>query len=412
MAYRRKDRTNTYHLVMDVAWYGIAVAATSRFLGIYAIHMEASPTQLTLLTALPALALLITSLLSTRWRQRFSSSLGAVILPSIAFRFSFLLPAFTPFFPAEYQIPWLIASVALPALPQGIAWVVFWGVFRETLDEGQIKPVFGWRMAALNLTLGMAVLFFGFCLEYLAYPLNYQVIFLCAFAASMMSIWHLSRLKIEPNLLARAAPPTAALLPAGIWQNRAFWDVAWLTFITHMAFFAVFPLVPLWLADDLGVSDRFLVQFGIVELYAGAIISMLMPRLIARLRGESLVALAMLMTALALLVIVYAPVAAVTFIGAILIGVGWTLVSLGLQALFMNATPPEQTTAYATLFQQIMFLSVALAPFVGNIMAASDLDLGVVLLMGMTLRLVAAIAVWLASKQRTTRRKRLVRIGR
>jgi len=386
MTTSQHERANTYHLVMDVAWFGVAFAATSRFLQIYAIHMDASAMELTLLTALPAMALFIASLFGTRWRHQFSDTVKALILPSFAMRFSFLLPVFTPLFPSDYQIPWLIFSVALPAFPNGIAFVIFWGIFRESLNDHKITPVFGWRTAALNLALGLAVVFFGFCLEHLPYPLNYQVIFGCAFAASMISMWHLTRIKTEPDLVERARPRSSAVIPVGIWQNRRFWDVAWLTLLTHIAFFAVFPLVPLWLANELGASERFLIEFGLLELVAGAAVSMLAPRLIDRFNNKWLISMAMLFTGIALGIIVVAPSLSIAILAALLIGGGWTVTNLSLQSLFIRSAPEDRVTSYSTIFSQIIFLSTAVAPFLGSALSDAGIPLANVLLFGLMLR--------------------------
>ena len=104
------QQRNFQHLVLEVTWFGLALASTSRFLSVFAIRLGATPAQLGWLTALPFAVLLLSTTLSTRWRRHFSDSIHAIYLPSLAFRFVFLFPALTPLFPSQWQTPWLIFS--------------------------------------------------------------------------------------------------------------------------------------------------------------------------------------------------------------------------------------------------------------------------------------------------------------
>ena len=113
------ERENAHHLVMEVAWFGLALAATSRFLSVFAIRMGATAADLGWITALPFIVLLGSTTLSTRWRSKFPDSIKAIFWPSLGFRFVFLFPALTPLFPPHLQPAWLILSAALAALPAG-----------------------------------------------------------------------------------------------------------------------------------------------------------------------------------------------------------------------------------------------------------------------------------------------------
>ncbi len=93
------ERSNYQHLVLDIGWFAIALAATSRFMQFYAIRMGADAVALGLMTALPAIILVFSTSLSAWWRSHFNDSVRAIMLPSLGFRFIFLLPAFAPFFP-------------------------------------------------------------------------------------------------------------------------------------------------------------------------------------------------------------------------------------------------------------------------------------------------------------------------
>src|SRR5690606_10165919 len=75
------ERSNFNHLVMDIAWFGLALAATSRFLSVYAIRLGGTPADLGWLTSFPALLLLISATFSGWWQQHFPNAVKAVFLP-------------------------------------------------------------------------------------------------------------------------------------------------------------------------------------------------------------------------------------------------------------------------------------------------------------------------------------------
>lgn len=180
--HRTVEQANYYHLVMDIAWFGLALPATTRFLSVYAIHLGADVTVLTWLASLPAFILLFAASLGNWWMRRHSSSASAVFWPALGFRLAFLLPALTPFLPANFQSIWLILSLALPALPQGLASVAFLVMFREAVDDKQVPPLLSRRSLALNMAVGLSGLALGAWLERAPFPFNYQAMFLLAFA--------------------------------------------------------------------------------------------------------------------------------------------------------------------------------------------------------------------------------------
>src|SRR5690606_3665555 len=119
--------------------------------------------------------------------SKFADSVKALFLPALGFRFVFLFPALTPLFPEHLRPAWLIASAALAALPQGISSTLFVALLKEALPEEKLTLLTSRRNVGMNITLGIAALAFGFWLELAPFPINYQVMFLTAFAIALMS---------------------------------------------------------------------------------------------------------------------------------------------------------------------------------------------------------------------------------
>ncbi|MBL8131685.1 MAG: MFS transporter [Anaerolineae bacterium] len=399
------EHRNYTHLVYDIAWFGLALAATSRFLSVYAIRLGATPVDLGWIASLPALVLMISASFGSRWLRRFKNTHDAMLLPGFGFRLLFLLPVFAPFMPPDIQPLWLIASVTLPAIPQGIAGVVFIIAMRNSIFDNHIPALLGRRALALNAAIGVGALGFGLLLEQVVFPTNYQLMFLTAFAFALVSMWHVNRLHIltEPQHTPAASSGEAASEPqsTSAWRNRKFRRVAFVTAVIHLAFFAIVPITPLYLVDRLGADEGFMALFGMLELLSGAIVSLVAPRLIRRIGAEKLIALAMGGTALAALAIAAAPSLPFTLIAAFLSGGSWTAAaSVGLWSLYMERTPSEQPAKYSTAFHQAVGISVFIGPMVGSLLASHGVNLLLIILLGAVLRIIAAALI--AYNQRRT----------
>jgi MFS family permease len=259
----KAEQSNFRHLVLDIAWFGLALAATSRFLSIYAIHLGATPAQLGWISAIPALILLVSSSFGGWWRRRYPNSVKALFLPALGFRLMFVLPAFAPFLPHAWQPWWVILSVSLPAIPQGIAGVTFMGVVRESIADSRMTQLLSKRSLALNIALAIGALTFGLWLEQAPFPLDYQVMFLLAFGFAMWSLKHCMHIRvITPS------PEIQVGQHVNPWRSPEFRQVALVAGVIHIAFTSLLAITPLYLVNTLGATEGFMAVFGLTELAA------------------------------------------------------------------------------------------------------------------------------------------------
>ena len=374
---------------MDIGWFGLALAASARFMSVYAIRVGASPTELGLLASLPSLVLLFASALAVRWRRRYPSSTRAVFWPAFGFRLSFLLPVFTPFFPHEWQPVWLILSVTIPALPQGVGSIIFLIMMREAVHDQAMTALVSRRALAMNISVALGAVAFGFWLERVAFPLNYQLMFLFAFVITLVSLWHVNRVRpmIAPVIDA-VNHPSVPRIP---WRDPAFRRVAFITAIMHIGFFSVFPLMPLYLVDGLGANEGFMALISLAELAAAASVASIACRIVARIGNRSTIALGMSGTALGAFSIALAPGLYYTVPAALLTGASWTLAGIGLFGYFTEHSPKEENSRYTTAYMQVVASSMFVAPLIGSALAENGIELVYVLLIGAGLRLLAAL---------------------
>lgn len=384
----RVEQGNFNHLVMDIFWFGLALPATSRFVSVFALRVGASVTQVAWLTAFPALVLLLAAGLGQWWYQRHPNSVRAVFWPGLGFRLSFLLPAFTPLLPTAWQPWWLVASIALPSLPQGIASVVFLVMMREVVSTERLTRLISRRYLAMNLAVGVSTFGLGFWLSQVPYPVNYQTMYIAAFFITLVSLWHVNQ--AAPLYRAPAMPhrPRQWLQP---WRDRSFRDVIRLILLSHIAFFFVFPFIPVYLIEWLGAGEQFMGLFVLVELLAGAAISFSLPYLASRYGARPLIGVAMAGTALSTLAILAAPNLPLTLIGAALNGASWTMGGVAMYGYFNERLNPAHAASYTTCYNQIIFLAMFVGPLVSGGLMAGHLSIETALLAGVGLRVVVAL---------------------
>ncbi len=384
------EQANFRHLVFDIAWFGLALAATSRFLSVYAIRLGASPTEIGLITALPSLILLFSSGLGGVWQRRYTTRERALSWPGLGMRLMFILPAFAPLLPEHLRPLWLIISISLPAIPQGIAGVVFMDMMRGSVSQNTMPRLLSHRALWLNIMLALGALAFGILLEKAPYPLNYQIMFGVAFIAAMLSFKHCNAIRTDPL----PANNTRKSSPFSPWKSPKFRQVALVTSVVQITFTFLVSVTPIFLVAERGATEGFMAVFGMIELGAGALMAVLTPRIVRKIGNRAMIAIMMFGTAIAAVIFALSPNLYLTLIGAAISGGCWAAAAMiGLFGFFTENTPVEDSAAYATAYQQVIGFSAFLGPMIGSLLVSGGISLVTVMLVGAVLRAGSALVV-------------------
>lgn len=395
---RNLEDHNFYHLVWDVAWFGVAWVTINRFLSVYALRVGATPTELSWITAGPVLGMALGSLLVIWWRDRFPDSVKAIGIPTFLFRFTFLLLAFTPLFPERWQPLWIIAAVTIPSLPQGLSNIIFYGVLKEATPDSRMTPLLGQRTLVVNVALGASALMFGIWLERAPYPYNYALMFSFAFVAALVSQWHLSRVRpLDPE----AVKPEPATIKRDVkpLQDWRFRQVLWVSALSYIAFFSVFPVIAIRLVDELNAGEGFMAVFSVVELAGGAFMALFITRIVKSVGNRFMIGAAMIVTAVAALVMALVPSLPLTLIGAILTGAGWSTAEIGIVGYFTQNSPTRDSARYTRIYSQAVWAAIFVAPFMGTFLVEAEIPLATVILLGAGLRFLAGFLAMQGARQ-------------
>ncbi len=404
------EKANFQHMVGDIAWYGLALASLSRFLSVFAIRVGATPMELGLISSLPPLVVLFSSMLGAWWMRRYEDKTASLLWPGLIMRLPFLLPAFAPLLPLHLQPLWLIVSVTVPAVTQGVAGVIFTVLVRQGIRDANMTPLLGQRSVVMNVTIAVAAIAFGVWLELVPFPINYQAMFVLSFLLTLVSAWHIQQLKpLEP-------PPQTAL-PATVtqpqpavgsspWRSQRFLMVVLVIMLSHIAFTSITSITPLRLVDDLGANEGFMALSALSELAAGAVISLFANRLVLWLGNRGVIGLSMVFTGVGALILAVVGNLPLTLIGTALSGAAWTAATIGVFGFFIEATPYDEVTSYSTAYQQAVGLALFIGPMLGSGLVQSGMPVVQVLLIGAAMRFVAGL---LAQNAVTLKKGRLTR---
>jgi hypothetical protein len=243
------------------------------------------------------------------------------------------------------------------------------------------------RTLALNLSLGGSTVVLGFWLAQTPFPYNYQIMYVFAFALTMRSLWHVKQMRPVYDM-----PPSGRVKPVQVLRDDpALRDVMKVVMIVHLAFFFVAPLIPLYLMNEVGAGEQFVAFFVGIELLAGAIIAVLMPRILSKFSYRSILGIAMIGLSLATVNIVLTTQPVLVLLTAFVTGACWSASGVSMFGYFSEKTPPGQVAAYTTIYNQTAFIGVFIGPLLSTNLMGAPFNLVQVLLIGAGLRLAAGL---------------------
>jgi MFS family permease len=265
-----KYRNNFLHLFLDIAWFGILSGSAINFLNVYVTRLGATPFQIGLLSATTAVINLLFAIPAAHWLERHSIG-KAVFWTSIFYRIGFFLWIPLPLlFDASTQTWALIGLALLMGIPLTALGVGFNVLFATAVPIQYRAYVAGTRNVLLSVTFMLTSFGCGILLDRVAYPLNYQIVFLIGALGGAMSSYHLNRVRPLTDDLSSA--PAAASHPnseskpnqhskswfsafrVDIWKSP-FKITLFLFLGFHLAQYLAVPLFPVYNVRNLQLTD-------------------------------------------------------------------------------------------------------------------------------------------------------------
>ncbi|KPV52496.1 MFS transporter, partial [Kouleothrix aurantiaca] len=204
------EQRNIRNVLIDGIGVGI-VSGVATFLSVFLVRLGASSFLVGLLTAMPALTGIILALPVGQLLERQRNVVPWYSRARVWVLGSYAITGMMPFlFPLELVPVPIIAIWAIATVPQTIVNVAFTIVMGAVAGPDRRYYLMSRRWSILGLTTAGTVALAGWALDQVAFPLNYQLVFIGSFAGGLLSFIFSSRIDIPDNDPAEAAEAASA----------------------------------------------------------------------------------------------------------------------------------------------------------------------------------------------------------
>ncbi len=389
-----------------MGWFGVLSGSTVNFLSIYATRIGASGFQIGLLGAMAAIVSLIFAIPAGRWLEKRAPG-RAVFWTSIFYRIGFLLFVPLPWlFGAQGQIWALITLNLFMGIPLVALSVGFSALFAESVPVDWRAYVAGIRNIVLSVTFMLTSLVSGYLLEHIAFPHNYQIVFLIGFIGAAMSSFHLYFVKPIPDQTQPALPTRKPVSPLKESNSHPNWFTAiradvWKTpfratllvmLAFHVTQYLALPIFPIYFVRVLHLSDENL-GIGTALFYLMVLFgSTQLNRLVSRIGHKNVTGWGVAGLALYPMLMAISSQVWHYYFLSVVGGLVWALVGGGYANYVIEKCPENDRPAYLSWYNIILNASVLTGSLLGPAIAG-QISLPIALIIFGLLRGLAGFAI-------------------
>jgi MFS family permease len=370
--------------------------STIAFLAVYASRLGADPVQIGMLNAVPAIIALVVALPAGQWLGK--RPIGkAVFLSSVFNRFFYLFLVFLPLGLSPQTQVWAILLITLVMGVPGTALLVgFNALFAEAVPSEYRGHVAGIRNALIAFVSVVTTLICGQILIRIPFPICYQIVFGIGFLGAAMSSYHLGRVRParhshEPerdlrNLPAssQAEPPEPAPIlrgtsRLGLWAQRLglgpidiirgpYGRIVLLLFAFHLAQYLGIPVFPLYLVNELKISDQ-TISIG-TAIFNGLVFigSMQLARLTIRLGNKRVTGLGVVFLSLYPGLMSIFRTEGGYLLASAVGGLAWSMVGGAIYNYLLEKVPGDRRPAYLAWYNMALNAAILIGSLSGPAM--------------------------------------------
>lgn len=392
------DSQNAWNLYGDIAWFGILSGVASSFLSVFAIRAGGSDVHVGLLSALPALIAIFASIPGSRIVESQTEPLTATVITGGLNRLGYLGVALIPFFFATHQADAIVAMVALLTIPGAMATVAFTTMFAQAVKPENRAHVVSVRNVWVGITSTLAAFLGGKLLDNILFPINYQILFVIAFAGSMVSVYYLTRIRLPRKVttLRVSVDETPRNLRGFIEMFRATPAYAQFTIFAFIFYWGMafpIPLYSIYWVRVINASDGWV---GLLNMVGSATTILFYPlwgRLTMRRSTHYAIVIATFGLALYPLATALAPsvewLIPVSFLGGVF--------SSGFGLTFFNrlleVSPEKHRASHIAAYNTLVNIAAFIAPLIST--ALIDVfGIHAILIVGAAMRLIGSVLFW------------------
>ena len=393
---REIQERNKRYVQIDAIGVGLASAAAP-FLPVFLTRLEATSTQVGLLSSMPGVTGLLLAIPIGRFLQSRKYIVPWFSLARLLVISSYALTGLVPFLvPREITVPVVLLIWALATLPQTMVAVCFSVVMNSVAGPEGRFDLMSRRWSILGVTSAVTVALVGFLLDQISFPINYQVVFLGLSLGGLISYYFSSRIRLPE---AQTAPPKSSdrslinnirIYITLVRSEPAFVSFTLKRFVFLSGISLAAPLFPLYYVREVHASDAWIGFIATAQTFVLVVGYLLWVRQTHR-RGSRFV---LIISTLGMSV--YPALVASTHNTALLVifaglaGIFQAGVDLVFFDELMKTVPPEFSPTFVSLAQSIQYLSAIFSPLIGTFLA-EHIGLSGALIVSAVLRLIGFI---------------------
>jgi len=367
-------KTNFINVQIDAIGVGLASAAAP-FLPVYITRLGATPIEVGLLTAMPA----ITGLLFAIPLGRFLQKKADIVPWFSAARFlnimSYAITGIITFLvPRENLVQAILITWAAVTIPQTILSITFSVVMNAVAGPNGRYELMTRRWSLLGITTSITAFLIGQVLVWVEFPLNYQLVFITLSTGGLISYYFSSHLEITESRIQNVKQKQSFFQAARsyiqlIQNQKSFVSFVSKRFIYLTGVSLAAPLFPLYYVRSIHAPDNWIAIISTAQT-AVMVFGYFFWTAQSRKRGSRFV---LLCTTLGLSL--YPILTAVTSeTSLITVYAGFAgIFQAGLDLVFfdelMKTVPPELCATFVAFAQSIQYISTIISPMIGSALA-------------------------------------------
>jgi MFS family permease len=397
--FRRRETVeeqNNWNLYLDIAWFGILSGITSTFVSVFAIRLGASNTLVGLLVSLPALINVFWLMPSARIIERQRRRLPIIMLAGFLQRVGYLLIALMPFVLCAHQPEALVALVALITFPTAVVSVAFTSLLADVVPADKRAQVVSTRNVLVSTVSTVTVLISGKLLDLLPFPLNYQLLFGAGFAASLVSLYYVSRIQvadvtITEQQLRRKESLTTRMrrLAQQITNQRDFVRFSASAFVFHWGLYLPSALYAIYRVKNLGASDTWIGLLSTVQNAVTIMTYFYWGRVASRKGNRRVLLVSSLGVVFFPVLTGLSPRVELLLLPSAIAGIFGAGFNLSFFNTLLEVCPQERRPSYVAMNTTLINVAAFLAPLLGTSLA-NHLDIRVSFFIAGVVRLLGA----------------------
>jgi MFS family permease len=393
-----EDR-NILYFGIDTALQGLMMGGIFTFISVFVVRLGASNLLVSLLTSLPAIVLMLASIPAGQYVQRQRNLIRLTNWTRLFHRGSFLLVALLPFFAHQWLVEAILAVWTVKSIASALLESSWTAVVADVIPPARRASVNGARWAILSLVTAISVAVFGYTLDRLPFPLNYQIVFLVSFVGGVAGMPVFALMQIPENTPAERVK----LHRMPLWQQlraylRTFDSPAFVryeltTLVLRLGANLPTALYSIYWIRRLGASDLWIGWQSTAGMLALIVGYFVWGRIVNR-KGHHL-ALLICTVGVGFYPALMGLVSDQVWLPAIAIVQGFFVTGIDLSFFdtLLAVCPPGRRPSFIALNTMLSSLAIFVAPMVGSLLAGL-MDIRAVFYVAASVHLVAALLFW------------------